>query len=217
MTRRRWLAVRLGLVAVVTIAITAIFAAVFTWWSVPFDAHGNRLGTANFGQRGIAPIAYALFALALGTLVGAIVRRTLPAMAITLAGFFVARFSFQLVARPRLMAAEILTRPSTGLGAGDSAARSQAWVLSAHTADAAGNRLSNNAADRLMVETCHLTRDSSSDQWAACAHRIGLHDVVKAHPADHFWPLQIWESAAFTAAAAVLALAAFWWVRHRSS
>ncbi len=216
-TRRRWLTVRLGLTAVMTIGITALFAAVFTWWSLPFDENGNRLGTANFGQRGIAPVAYALFALALGTLVGAIVRRTLPAMAITLVGFFVARFAFQLFARPRLIAAEILTRPSTLLGPGDSAATSGAWVMSGHTVDAAGNLLSSSAADRLMVDACQLTRDSSADEWSSCAHRIGLHDVVKAHPADHFWPLQIWESAAFTAAAALLTLTAFWWVRRRSS
>ena len=70
------------MLAAAAIVVTAVFAALFTWWSLPLDAHGNRIGTANFGQRGIAPIAYALFALALGALVGAIMRRTLPAMAV---------------------------------------------------------------------------------------------------------------------------------------
>ena len=67
-TRGRWLATKLVVLAAATIVVTAAFAALFTWWSLPLDAHGNRIGTANFGQRGIAPIAYALFALALGAL-----------------------------------------------------------------------------------------------------------------------------------------------------
>ena len=42
---------------------SACSSALFTWWSLPLDHFGNRIGTANFGQRGIAPVAYALFAL----------------------------------------------------------------------------------------------------------------------------------------------------------
>ena len=57
-----------------------LFSALFTWWSLPFDRTGNRIGTANFGQRGIAPIAYALFALALGAFLGTVIRRTVPAI-----------------------------------------------------------------------------------------------------------------------------------------
>jgi hypothetical protein len=84
---------------------------VFTWWSAPFDEVGNRLGTANFGQRGIAPIGYAVFALVLGALLGAIFRRTLPAMAATAAGFLVVRWGVQLVVRPRLIDPVSTTRP----------------------------------------------------------------------------------------------------------
>ncbi len=50
-TRRCWLATKLA----VAVLVTGLFTLVFTWWSVPFDDVGNRIGTANFGQRGIAP------------------------------------------------------------------------------------------------------------------------------------------------------------------
>lgn len=216
-TRTRWLAIKLGLLGAAAAVVTGVFTLVFTWWSLPLDVGGNRIGTANFGQRGIVPVAYALFALALGTLVGAVVRRTLPAMAVTLVGFFAVRFSVQLLVRPRLIDPVELSTPTTMFGSGSSASGSGAWVLTSSTVDSAGHALSSSTADQLMVETCHLTRDSGDVAWARCAKQVGLHDVISAHPASHFWPLQIWEAAAFGVLAIVLAALAVWWVRHRPS
>jgi len=217
-TRRRWLGTRLAVLALLAVLVTAVFAALFTWWSLPFDAHGNRIGTANFGQRGIAPIAYALFALALGTFVGTVVRRTLPAMAITAAAYFVTRFSFQLAVRPRLAGATELSRELSlfGPGAGDPASTG-AWVVASRTVDSQGRPITSGAADRLLAEACQLTRTSSEDAYHQCARRLGLHEVVTVHPASQFWPMQMWESLAFCGVAFALVAASFWWVRHRTS
>jgi hypothetical protein len=217
-TRRRWLGTRLGVLAVLAIVVTAVFAALFTWWSLPFDAHGNRIGTANFGQRGIAPVAYALFALALGTFVGTVVRRTLPAMAITAVAFFVARYTFQLAVRPRLAGTVELTRGLSmfGPGAGDPASAG-AWVVSSATVDGNGRVVPPGAADRILADACNLTRTSSEDAFHQCADQLGLHDVVTAHPANQFWPMQLWESLAFCGLGVALVAACFWWVRHRTS
>jgi hypothetical protein len=217
-TRRRWLGTRLGVLAVLAIVVTAAFATLFTWWSLPFDAHGNRIGTANFGQRGIAPIAYALFALALGTFVGTVVRRTLPAMAITVVTFFVARYTFQLAVRPRLADTVELPRGLSmfGPGAGDPASAG-AWVVSSKTVDGNGSAIPSGSADRILAEACNLTRSSTEDAFHQCANRLGIHDVVTAHPASQFWPMQIWESLAFCGLGVALVAACFWWVRHRTS
>jgi hypothetical protein len=217
-TRRRWLGTRLGVLAVLAIVVTVAFAALFTWWSLPFDAHGNRIGTANFGQRGLAPIAYSLFALSLGTFVGTVVRRTLPAMAITAVAFFVMRYTFQLAVRPRLAGTVELTRalPMFGRAADDPAAAG-AWVVSAVTVDGHGRVIAPGAADRILAEACNLTRTSSEDAYRHCAEQLGLHDVVRVHPASQFWPMQLWESLAFCALGVALVAACFWWVRHRTS
>ena len=138
-TRGRWLAVKLATAAVAAVATTALFSRDLHLVVHPARQFGNRVGTANFGQRGVAPIAYALFALALGTLIGAIIRRTLPAMAATLAAFFVVRFTFQWVVRPRLMSTGIASRPSSEFGVQDGASALDGWVLSSHTVDAAGH------------------------------------------------------------------------------
>jgi ABC-type transport system involved in multi-copper enzyme maturation permease subunit len=165
-TRGRWLASKLVVLAAATIVVTTVFAALFTWWSLPLDAHGNRIGTANFGQRGIVPIAYALFALALGALVGAIIRRTLPAMAATLVGFVIARFTFQWVVRPRLVDTVTLTRPLTMFGPpDDQAATAGAWVMSSSTVDNAGHVLPTGAADQLLAQACNLTRTTSEASY----------------------------------------------------
>ncbi|HUP68702.1 MAG TPA: ABC transporter permease subunit [Acidimicrobiales bacterium] len=216
-TRGRWLAVKLGVAGAVAVVATGLCTLVLTWWSVPFDRVGNRIGTANFGQRGIAPVAYAVFALALGALIGVITRRTLPAMAATLAGFFVVRFGFQLFVRPHLAIPVWVSRPSSMFGPpeGPSAA-SGAWVLASRTADAAGHVVSSRTVDRAVSEACHLTRETSSADLAACVRRLGFHDLVRIHPADRFWALQGLEATVFLALAAVLAGACFWWVRHRT-
>ena len=217
-TRARWLAVKLGIASLVTIVAVVVFSAAFTWWSIPLDRFGNRIGTADFGQRGVAPVAYALFALALGTLLGAVTRRVLPSMVATLAGFFVVRFAFQLLVRPNLLATEVATRPSNLFGAqGATPATNDAWVLSSHLVDGSGHAITVRAAERAMAQACTLTRDSTVADNVGCVNQLGIHDVLRIHPADHFWTLQALESAAFVALALALGAMCFWWVRHRTS
>ena len=56
-----------------------------------------------FGARGVVPIGYAAFAFALGVTVGLLVRRTVPAMAITLAVVIAVQIIMPILIRPHLM------------------------------------------------------------------------------------------------------------------
>jgi hypothetical protein len=78
-TRRHWLSVKLLLGGTVAAILAAGQSLASTWWAAPIDAAGSRIAPATFAQRGVAPIGYALFAIALGALAGAVLRRTLPA------------------------------------------------------------------------------------------------------------------------------------------
>jgi ABC-type xylose transport system permease subunit len=49
------------------------------------------------------PVAYAVFAMALGPCAGALIRRTVPAMAVTLGGFLAARIAVTLWLRPHYL------------------------------------------------------------------------------------------------------------------
>lgn len=216
-TRSRWLLTKVAVAAVAAVVTTALFSGAFTWWSESFDAVGNRIGTANFGQRGIAPLGYALFALALGTLAGTVVRRTLPAMAISLVAFFVVRFSFQLVVRPRLLEPVTTTLPLDLFGVPDRQAGPGGWILSSHTVDATGRALTNAQIDTLLDSACDVARDSTPTDLTRCAEDLGLHRVARLHPADHFWPLQVRESLLFLIASVALTIATIWWLRRRTS
>ncbi len=103
-TRTRWLAIKLGLVGLATAVLAGLLSLAVTWWYAPLDKVGtNRFDGSIFGERGITPIGYAVFAFALGALAGLLIRRTLPAMASTLVAFIAVRLVFSQLIRPHLL------------------------------------------------------------------------------------------------------------------
>jgi hypothetical protein len=102
-TRGRWLAIKLGLVGLVATLIGGLVTWMADWWEHPITAiNQNQFGLANFGLHGVAPLGYAAFAFALGASVGAVLRRTVAAMAVTLIGFAGARLAFTYWIRSHL-------------------------------------------------------------------------------------------------------------------
>jgi hypothetical protein len=100
-TRERWLAVRLVLLGLASMAVTGLLSLILTWWFSPIDRiQLNPLDPSMFGVRGIVPVGYAAFAFALGVTAGALLRRTIPAMAVTLVAFAAARLAVTYYVRP---------------------------------------------------------------------------------------------------------------------
>jgi hypothetical protein len=87
-TRTHWLAVKVGWVLLAAAVWGGAIAALVTWWSGPRNAaFGNAFQSNYFDQQGLVPVAYSVFATALGIAAGATARRTLPAIAIVIGGF----------------------------------------------------------------------------------------------------------------------------------
>ena len=87
-TRRRWLSIKVGWALLATAALAGAVSALVTWWSSPLNALNQaNFQPSQFDIQGIAPVGYALFAVALGIATGALLRRTLPALAITVVVF----------------------------------------------------------------------------------------------------------------------------------
>ena len=103
-TRTRWLAVKLGLIGLVSVAAAGLLSLIVTWWSSPIDQLNMNQFTSVFDQRGVVPIGYAAFAFVLGVAAGLLARRTLPAMAATLVAFVSVRVLITFWVRPHLMA-----------------------------------------------------------------------------------------------------------------
>ena len=111
-TRTRWLAVKLAGVGVASIATAAVLSYLLTWWAGPLDhISGNRFAAMTFSSRDIVPLAYAAFAFALGTTAGLLLRRTLPAMAVTLAVFIGIQILVATFIRPSLLPSTTVTFP----------------------------------------------------------------------------------------------------------
>jgi hypothetical protein len=145
-TRKRWLAVRLGVGALTSMAVTGLLSLILTWWFSPIDrVQLNPLDPAMFGVRGIAPVGYAAFAFMLGVTAGILLRRTIPAMAVTLVAFTAARLAVTYYVRPYLMGSLRAISPlvmAAGTGPGQAPGAPTVtpgdWVLSDTTINGAG-------------------------------------------------------------------------------
>ena len=83
-----------------------------TWWAGPLDhIAGNRFAALTFATRDIVPLGYAAFAFALGTTAGLLLRRTMPAMAVTLAVFIGMQILMPTLIRPHLLPSTTVTFP----------------------------------------------------------------------------------------------------------
>lgn len=104
-TRTRWLAVKLTVVGLCSALVTGAFSFLLTWSASRYDAvMGERFAAVNFDARNIVPVGYGVFAFVLGAVAGMLVRRTLPAMAVTLVAFTALQLLVPAAVRPHLMA-----------------------------------------------------------------------------------------------------------------
>jgi hypothetical protein len=144
-TRTRWLLSKLLVAGVVTVAAIGLLSLMVTLWAHPIDeVNLNRFTPGVFAARGIVPLGYAAFALALGVSAGVLFRRAVPAIAVTLAIFAAVQFVIPAWVRPHLAtparAAERLTPASLGFLGATPTGRLQvaaspsempgAWILS---------------------------------------------------------------------------------------
>jgi hypothetical protein len=149
-SRTKWLVAKLGVVALAAVATEAIFTAVTTWWAKPLD-HYNLLFSV-FDTRDIAPLGYALFAVTLGVVIGVLVRRTVPAMALTFGAFAATRILFNDYVRPHFASPlRVTTRFVAPFGVSSGGGEivkhgppSNAWILSDDTLSRTGTVIGFN-------------------------------------------------------------------------
>ena len=224
-TRTRWLAAKIGLIGVFSMAVTGLLTLMATWWFSPFDtASMDRLNPANFHSEGIVPVGYAAFAFALGFTAGMLIRRTLPAMAVTLVIFTAAQFAVPVWVRPHLVA-PVQTSSALSMDAVVEMGSSNghlfvmaqpaipgAWILSDQIVTPAGRPASTEPA----TEAC----GAQSPAIHACPDYINslhLRETVTYQPLSHYWPLQWCETAIYFAVALILAGLCFLRIRPARS
>ncbi|MEV4767725.1 ABC transporter permease subunit [Micromonospora humida] len=209
--RMRWLAAKLVALAGVTVALTGMFTAVLTWFRQPFDAWEGRFQYDAFDLEGVVPVAYALFAFAVATAAGAILRRSLPAFGVAFGAFLAARMSVALVARPAYATPLTAMQPVPAGGTGHRPGPGVAdWTIEHGYADATGRRLSSTEYHELQDAADRAGTNLNQFLHARGVQRFGVY-----HPADRFWTFQLIEAALFVAVAAALVAVVVWRVRRR--
>src|SRR5262249_48331749 len=191
-SRLRWTATKVGALAAVTLLGAGLTTWLMSWWSRPFvTASDNRFSLGVFGLRGIVPVGYALFALALGVTAGAVIRRTVPAMAVTVAVYATVRAVVEIWLRPHFARPRTLSYPFFGQsprsGLGD-------WVLSTKTVDASGHVLANRESLNLdsLAQKCPGLLPAKHalpppDAVQNCIQRLGLHVQATYQPGARYW------------------------------
>lgn len=244
-SRSRWLLTKLAVAGLATIVAAGLFSLIVTWWFRAID-HVENNQFSVFDARDIAPIGYALFAFMLGAFVGAVARRTLTAMAITLGGVIFARIATMLWVRPHLMPPVHKTmslNDAGGLGfeihnggspilVAKGSAPSNAWELSSHLVTNSGHRATSGQLAAFVRQYCPgianppptpkggegIRKAVDPGFFDACRVQAAktFHVAVTYQPANHYWPLQVLEFGVFAVLALICAGGCYWWVTRRA-
>jgi hypothetical protein len=241
-SRTRWTVTKLGLLALAGMAVAGLCSLMVTWWSSPLDFTVGAGPFAHYDTRGIVPIAYAAFAFALGVAAGAVVRRTVAAMATALVAFVALRVAFVEWVRPHLMAPLTMRSPftitdprrvqvATHLPPG-------AWVENESVVNRAGEAVRGGATGFAVnpftavgpggvhipgVGSCPNLKPTgaqasslqeASGLVARCVDQLHLSNVVTYQPASRYWPFQAYESLILFVLAVAVGACTVWWVRR---
>ncbi len=172
----------------------------------------GRFTPAVFAGQGIVPIGYAAFAFVLGVAAGVMIRRTVPAMAATLAAFAAVQLAWPLLIRPHLIepvrtikALSSVTFSAIGdsnngsllMRAGGS---SGTWILSSQPVNAAGQAI------RQVPAACQRAFGASQmSAFLSCLTRQGVKMAIAYQPDSRYWDFQRIELGAFLVLAGLLA------------
>ncbi|MFC5170089.1 ABC transporter permease [Streptomyces mutomycini] len=197
----RWLTAKLAVPTVLVLAGTAVLASALRWTSsrtanpYPAEWHSWPL----FATTGTVPFASLLSGLCLGTLAGLLIRRTVPALAVS-AFATGAVITASAYFRRELWPTRTITGRSLDV-------RSNIWWVESGPV--------NSSGERLPPDLCSPA--GSHGEWLRC---MADHDVTSQyldyHPASHFWPIQLVETGILLALAALALALAFRVLRRRT-
>lgn len=222
-TRPRWLSTKLAMVVGAALAGSTALAYLVTWWSRPLVAQSaSRFRLGIFDLRGVVPIAYTIFAVVLGVAIGAVMKKTVAAIAVTLVAFAGVRVGIEFFVRKHYMAAKSLTE--SFVFKGPHVMSGSPWVISESTVDRLGHVVSNGGTfsfDYLAARCPDVAAagpfpKGGPDVINACIQRLGLQSRVVFQPGYRFWTFQWIEFGIFIALSIALGGFVLWRTKRLS-
>ncbi|MFC9916195.1 ABC transporter permease [Streptomyces sp. NPDC127197] len=194
-SRARWIAAKLGLTALVVVAVTGVLSAVFGWWWAPVKGRSAGLTWSGifFSTTGIVPVALALLACGMGAAAGMLLRRTLVSMVVTFGAFMAVRVIWDWWRRGLGQAVTVTSDQGVGPGA-------VAPELPAGAVEVGHMDFVTRAGERLDWTTCLGLKEEERFACLESKHVVGF--------AMDYVPMQQMAGLQWLAGGVVLALTA---------
>jgi hypothetical protein len=232
-TRTHWLAVKVGWVLLAAAVWGSAIAVLVTWWSGPRNAAFADAFQANyFDQQGLVPVAYSVFATALGIAAGAVLRRTLPAIAIVIGGFIGMRLWISQDLRMHFMTpvttfygvAANFNPPAGSINTGGGLINKAGQLVTGSF----GNVLIDGVPSTSLPAACQRLIPASANgpngpsgatlnAVYGCLQQAGYRQFISYQPISRYWAFQGIETGIYLAVAAALIAITFYAVRRRDA
>jgi hypothetical protein len=208
-TRMRWLFAKLALLF---LPLLSAAAALGIFEVHMIDVMGTRSNHWNFfDQQAPVIIGSTAFALALGAAAGAVLGRSVPAIAVAIVGFPATRFIMAMFVRAYYIDPKLFTTHDPNALNGSLGADPTAWLVNMpEYHDAAGRALSYNQVHDMLAQAGN---QSATNYFAD--HGITLWQYYQ--PGDRFWTFQAIETTILVVAAVLLLGVTAYWVARRAS
>lgn len=207
--RVRWLAAKLVLLGGGAMIGSLALSELVSWWVSPFNAAGfaSRWQPGQFDLTRVTLTTWALLAFVLGVCLGAIGRRTLPAIALS-AGVVMALLvsAFFWLDNWFLGLGAVQYRPGAGQvtsvvvgslhrfasSARDAAGPAGSWLVRSWMTNADGHPLSASAAQSVLLRAAVATQSLANDKNATLPWLARHHYTywVSYQPASRYWLFQ---------------------------
>ncbi len=207
-TRRRWIVTKLALGVGASVAVAGFLIVVAMWSRSPLDHLTGRLSANTYDAEGIVPLADALFVFGVAVALGALWRRTVPALLVAFVAYVVGRAFMDSWLRQRLLS-PVTTTWRNGIGPN----LNHALVINQFVSDKSGHRIAGSLGPCIRGSS-----GGAFSHTSVCeAQRVGPHPYMTAvyQPGGRFWELQGIEFAIVAGIGVLLILAAAWWTDRR--
>jgi ABC-type transport system involved in multi-copper enzyme maturation permease subunit len=213
-SRGRWLTAKVGWTIVGAAVWGGAVSALVTWWSSPVNAlNSQNFQASQFDIQGIVPVGYAVFAVALGITAGALFRRTLPAMAVTLAVFTLLRLVIGQDFRSHYISPitktfsflHPLAMPTGSYWLVSGGLVGPGGVVQGGPKSGAGLNIDGVPISvGSLPSACRALMFQGPHKLFSCLATHGYHGLISYQPASRYWAFQGIETGIFVVMAAAL-------------
>lgn len=220
-TRTRWLSTKWWVVGLPLLLLSTLLVLATQWWShlvvgyglaqvfgVISFAPGSRMAPEVYSVTGVVPVVYALFAFALGTALGAILRRVSWAIVGTVVVYGLVSFVMVTTVRPNL-APKVFVAFESANATNTDGARSALltsegggpWMLDT------GNQFTpgfHQAPGRPTPDQVATRCESTVGDFITCLNKAHVEEGTYFQPGRNYWALQWRESAIYLVATVLL-------------